>query len=299
MNQSDIRSISWDDLRILLETSRGGSIRSGAKRLLMSHATVSRHLAELRERLGVRFFDRDNRELRATPAGSQLIDAAERIEAEVNRVQRNVVGEDFQLRGTVRVALASSTLRGLASAVSSLSQTYPEISLEFSTGVELTNLTRREADIAVRLTDKPPETLVGRNVGTYEVAPYASLEVASEVSGSAPDQMPWVNWDERYRSYDSPTWLSNNVPRSAVRATADTEVALVDLVRAGVGVGFMPCVLAKLEPSLRRVESAGPVFRSSIWVLTHQDLRDTGRVRAVMRTLGDTVRANRDSFLVG
>ncbi|MBL4633111.1 MAG: hypothetical protein JKY56_04520, partial [Kofleriaceae bacterium] len=85
-------------------------------------------------------------------------------------------------------------------------------------------------------------------------------------------------------------------PRAQVRATSDTETTVLELIRAGVGVGFLPCILASADPNLVRIEPTPPVFSTAIWVLTHHDLRYTGRIRAVMSSLGEAIRDQKSLF---
>lgn len=286
MNQS-ASSFSWDDLRIALAVAREGSVRAAAKQLLLSHATVSRRLAELSERAGVRLFARDGRRLRPTTAGLELVESAQRIEAEVDRVGLRVAGQDLSLRGTVRVALPSSMLRVLAPEIARMRDELPEIRLEIDTRLELSNLTRREADVAVRLTDAPQETLVGRKVGPFRVVAFGRREL---IASGRPLALPWVDWDEHHRGYRPARWVARHVPSASVRATADSEIAMLDLAREGVGVAFLPWVLASEEPLLVPVPGV-PSFETSIWVLTHPDLRQAGRVRVVMQRFGDALAA--------
>lgn len=271
-----------------LAVARTGSVRGAATALLVSHATVSRHLAALQQTLGVRLFVREGRGLQLTAAGIDLVETAKRIERDVDATSRRVAGRDVQLRGVVRVAVPPSVLRILAVPMATFAQAHPEIRVEFVTGLELVNLTRREADIAVRLTEQPRDTLVGRKVALFEVAAYG-LAQGYHRGAKDFDALPWVDWDDKYRDYLPARWLAANIDRSSVRATADSETSMFDLVRAGVGVGFVPCLLAASDPCLVEVDAALPRFTVPIWVLTHPDLRDTGRVRAVMRAISEAL----------
>ncbi|MEO0605275.1 MAG: LysR family transcriptional regulator, partial [Myxococcota bacterium] len=107
-------SVPWDDFRVLLAVARAGSIRAAATTLDTSHATVSRRLAGLRERLGVRLFERQGRRLRPTVAGAELVEVASRIADEMDDATRRVVGRDFELRGTVRVSLTDAIAQFVA-----------------------------------------------------------------------------------------------------------------------------------------------------------------------------------------
>lgn len=290
--------LNWDNLRTLLAVSRAGTVRGAAKQLLMSHATVSRHLSALQEQLGVRVFASNGRRLEPTEAGVAVIEAVERMEAEVARVGLYVAGKDQEPRGTVRIALPPSLLKVVCKAMAPLSEDYPAIRLEFTTSLEVSNLTRRETDIALRITSSPPESLIGRKVGCFQAGAYTTLALAKRYQDPDPRTMPWVDWDERYANYPPAQWLAANVPRSAIRATADTETAMLDLVRAGVGVGFIPSILANDDATLAPVHADLPTFDIDIWLLTHPDLRSAGRVRIVMDALAQTLVEQKEQFLL-
>lgn len=284
--------IPWSDLRLVLTVGREGSLRAAAKALRISHPTLSRRVAELQDRIDVRLFEREGRRLRLTAAGEDLSQTAARIENEVNGLARRIAGRDHRLEGVVRVALSPSMFAALAPALPTFAERHSGIQLEFVTGLAITNLTRREADIAIRFTDSPQETLVGRKLSVFEQAVYVSRSLQSRMLAAGhedPRAWPWVDWDESHRHHSSARWVSKTIERHNIVARCDSSLALHQMIKAGVGVGFSPTMLAGPDPELLRVqmESSLPVFNRSIWVLTHADLRATGRIRATMEWLAD------------
>jgi len=288
--------LDWDDLRFVLAVSREGSLRGAAEALGVNHATVSRHVTEITEGLGVRLFDRDGRSWIATAAGADLVETAIRMETEVHALSRRVTGRDVQLRGTVRVAVATSIVTTLAPVFAELSRSYPEIDIELSTSLELANLTKREADIAIRVTDTPPEVLVGREVAKFGSAAYGHQTLLDSLGPCAIDAYPWLAWDERYQFFKPERWLREHVSDARVRARADNEMSLFELCKAGIGVTFLPCFLGDAEPCLRRLSPEPPMFDYGLWVLTHAELRRTARVRVLMQHLADAIAARADAF---
>lgn len=291
MNQLITPTLPWSDLRLVLAIRREGSLRAAAKALRISHPTLSRRIAELQEGLGVNLFEREGRQLRLTSAGEDLCDTAARIELEVDGLGRRIAGRDHRLEGTVRVALSPSMFAALTPALPGFARRHPGIQLEFVTGLALTNLTRREADVAIRFTDSPPETLMGRKLSRFEQAVYVHRSIATVVDEQPkkPAAWPWVDWDESHRHHASSHWVRTTLEPDRVVARCDSSMTLFQLVKAGVGVGFCPTMLAGPDPDLVRVEvdPAFPVFNRSIWVLTHADLRTTGRIRATMDWLAE------------
>ncbi|MEM9454815.1 MAG: LysR family transcriptional regulator [Myxococcota bacterium] len=290
MNHS--ADIEWSDLRLVLAIGREGSLRAAAKALRISHPTVSRRVAELQEELGVHLFEREGRHLRLTAAGEDLSQTAARIEVEVDGLGRRIAGRDHRLEGVVRVALSPSMFAALAPALPAFAELHPGIQLEFVTGLSLTNLTRREADVAIRFTDSPQQTLVGRKLSQFEQAVYVSRSLQCRMLAAGHDDpfaWPWVDWDEAHRHHSSSQWIRKTIEADNVVARCDSSLTLYQMIKAGVGVGFSPTMLAGPDPELVRVQTSRelPVFNRSIWVLTHADLRKTGRVRATMQWLGE------------
>ncbi len=288
--------LDWDDLRFVLAVSRAGSLRGAAEALGVNHATVSRHLSEITEDLGVRLFDRDGRSWVTTAAGADLVETALRMETEVHALSRRVTGRDVQLRGTVRVAIAASIVTPLASVFAKLIENYPEIKIELSTSLELVNLTKREADIAVRVTDTPPEVLVGREVAKFGAAAYGHHTLLDSVEPCAIDTYPWLAWDEQYRFFKPERWLREHVSDSRIRARADNEMTLFELCKAGIGVSFLPCFIGDPEPCLRRLSPELPMFHYGMWVLTHADARRTATVRSFLQPLADAIATRAPAF---
>ena len=196
--------IPWSELELVLTIEREGSLRGAAKALRISHPTVSRRVAVLQDKLGVHLFEREGRQLRLTAAGDDLAQTAARIQAEVDGLGRRIAGQDHRLEGKVTVALSPSMFAALMPALPQFSARHPGIELEFVTGLKLASLTRREADVAIRFTDTPQETLVGRRLGLFEQAVYVNRSLQSRMLEAGRDDPMiwlWVDWDELYWYY--------------------------------------------------------------------------------------------------
>ncbi|MGH1345853.1 MAG: LysR family transcriptional regulator [Nannocystales bacterium] len=275
---------AWDDLKLLLTVGRHESLRAAAAELGCSHATVSRRLAELNAALGVRLFRRDGRRFEPTEAGIELIETAARIEEQVDAATRRVAGRDLKLRGVVRVAMPLSLLRAIGHELATFRGAYPDLRLEFDTRLSLSDLTRREADLVVRMMEEPAPDLLGRKVGRFESVARIHRSLAPDGSVDW-NTVPWVDWDAQHQSFDPPQWLASHVPNARVVANADTEVSLFDLACAAVGAAFVPHVLADRTDELVPLSPAPPIFSHPAWVLTHVDLEHNTKVRTVMTML--------------
>ncbi|MCB9698550.1 MAG: LysR family transcriptional regulator [Alphaproteobacteria bacterium] len=276
--------MDWDDLRYVLALSRGRTLARAAQTLGVTHTTVGRRLRNIEQGLGVRLFDRTPEGFLPTPAGQDLTAAAEGIEGEVLAAEARVLGRDSELRGPLRVSTMDMLYCGFQDLFASFVQRYPNVELTVTTSLDHVSLTRREADVALRMTRTPPEELVGRRVGQVQFAVYAAASLVASVGPDAPlGDYPWIGWDQRldHRWFDA--WLADHAPgaRVAIRFD-DSGRAREKAVRDGLGVHFMACFEGDALPGVVRVSPILEPFAYDLWLLTLGDLRSTSRVRAFL-----------------
>lgn len=286
------QKILWDDLRTVMAIARAGSLSGARRRLGVSHATVFRRLGDIEQRLGVRLFDRARTGYTPTPAGEDIATVAERIEAEVVGVERRVAGQDLRPSGTVGVTTTDTLLMGLLSSIfADFRESYPEISLEVVVSNQLFNLSKREADVAIRPTLTPPEILVGRKIGIIAQAVYGRSDTFSSLEGALDlDAVDWVGPDERmaYRPLDS--WMAAHGFDERCRYQVDTVMGMLAAVRDGMGLAVLPCYLCDGDERLVRVGDTIPELSTDLWMLTHPDLRKVARIRAFLDFVARSVK---------
>ena len=272
---------NWDDLRVFLAVARAGSLSGAARSLGVNHSTVFRRIAGFEETLGVRLFERFTTGYALTPAGEETLEIVERIEADVVTLDRTVTGQDLRLSGTVRITatdmlafwlLPDHLLRFRAA--------YPGIEVEIVVGNEALNLSRRETDIALRIGNTPPETLVGRRVGHLEFAIYGAPEYCAAHPGTDLAQHDWIGLDNAHAPLTRRFEQFLPGVRPAVRS--NSVACTVRLAKSGLGLAVLPCAIADLKPDLIRVAELPETFNLDLWLLTHEDLRHTARIRAVL-----------------
>ncbi|MCH9684336.1 MAG: LysR family transcriptional regulator [Deltaproteobacteria bacterium] len=276
--------MSWDDLKTVLAVLRAGSFLNGARALGVSHSTASRRITALEAMLGVKLLERTPEGLVPTAAAEQIRDVAERTEADVLDLQRAIAGGDTRLSGTVRVAVPYLfAVYMLMPMFQEFRQRYPDIQLEIIAGYAHTDLTRREADVAVRVTDSPPESAVGRRIATLDVALYGPA--------SAPHRpkhpLPYVALDD---GSPIPRWYVERYPNATLGPRVNDYPLALEAVRAGLGATALPTCVADQQSGLRRIIHL-PDLRVGLWLLTHADLRKTARVRAVLDALAQALPA--------
>jgi len=276
--------MDWDDLRFFLAVARKGSIRAASSTLAVNHSTVLRRINAFEEKLSVRLFERLPTGYVLTPTGEEMVESAQRIEDEVVKLDRQVIGRDTQLSGVLRVTMPLILATHLlAPELAAFSAAYPGIQLEIAASDEDFNLKKREADVAIRITPNPPEYLVGRKILKPAKGIYASHNYLKQHDPvNHPEKMNWLGWED---SVADPQWVKDSAfPSSPVRHQADSLLVQLETAKAGMGLALLPCFLADPIETLQRLHliPSSATSCGDLWILTHQDLRATARVKAFM-----------------
>ncbi len=268
--------MDWDDYRFFLMVARAPSIRAAASKLGVSHSTVLRRVDRLEDTLGARLFERASGGFSLTPAGEDVLLSVKEIEESVQSIDRSVTGRDASLEGLVRVSMPEVMAHPLLFPdLSKLKEQFPNINLEIELSYGLSNLHKREADIAIRFTNSPPDDLVGRKVGEFAMAAYATQTYIDEHKPSNHDSTAQLI------AYGNPdVWRPRHgFDHLSAMGFFDNISLQIDLANASLGIGSLPVYIADREPKLVRISE--PTMHRDIWVLYHTDLRYTSRVRVV------------------
>jgi DNA-binding transcriptional LysR family regulator len=272
--------IDWDDVRYFLAVARGGSVRAGAERLGVNHATVLRRVAQLEERLGTRMFEKLPSGYRLTTAGEEVLEFAEQMEASSNGLETRVFGRDQSVRGLLRVTLAPTLATHLLMPdFAEFARLHPEIEMDVLTSGDLANLTNREADVAIRVVyDRKtlPLNLHGLKGPELFGGVYISRDRLAAWRSGAPDPIRWIV----ISSHGIPDWASEGEVRTAAVPfrTTDGE-AQIAAVRQGLGMTTLPCFVGDSDPLLVRVPGTDLHLYGRLWLLTQGETRKTKRVR--------------------
>jgi len=286
----------WNDIQLVLEITRQGSLSHAARVLGLSHSTLSRRVAELERRSSARLFDRLPAGLSPTSAGQEMAEVGARIEAEVLALDLALVGRDKELSGVLKITAPALLIEVyLGSVLNEFIQANPNIDLRVNATHQPLNLARREADVAIRATNDPPQGLFGRRVAIQRRAVYAAKSYFSgkptlQVDAPKDAGFDWLGFD----------WWSDDeikgMPGSRIIARFDDMMALLGALRAGMGIARLPLFLGDADPKLVRLTAfeIEPYF--DFWVLTHPSLKDVARVRSFMRFVADRFERDRSLF---
>jgi DNA-binding transcriptional LysR family regulator len=249
----------------------------------VNQSTVGRRLEALEERLGVRLFLRAREGYSASPAGERLLPRAERMEEEAHAIARELVGQQGQLTGRVRVTSTDAFgPRVVAPILIDFRARHPGIDIEFDADNRLLSLTRREADVAVRFSRPPDRHLVSRKAVDFASAPYCS---ASYAARRGRPRAPYARHDfvsDLEERFAAAKWIAEHAARGGGRVTfkSSSTFALLQATQAGLGIAMLSCYIADPEPDLVRVGPPEPAMGTALWLVVHRDLHRAPHIRA-------------------
>jgi DNA-binding transcriptional LysR family regulator len=290
---SPLGSFAVEDLQLLAALAEAGSLAGAARRIQVNHASAWRRLGALEARLGVRLFERSRSGYLPTAAGEEAIAAAARIAGELGELERRLAGRDVRPAGIVRLTTTETLLDLLAPLLKSLRTTHPGVVVEVVTANAFFTLTRRDADIALRPAEAAPEGLAARRLAAIGTAVYAAPAYLAGQPDANPFTLDWLAPDDSLAHLGSARWIAQRVPDERVVHRASSLTALRAGARAGMGLAALPCYLADGDAGLARVLEPVHEMASTLWLLTHPDLRRTARVRVVLDALADGLAQHR------
>nr|ALV86639.1 transcriptional regulator [uncultured bacterium 50] len=292
--------MDWDDMRYVLAISRTAGLSPAARQLGVNPSSVYRRLEALEQKLEVRLFERLRSGYRLTESGEALAEAAARMEAEALSVERQIRGTDVRLQGHIRLSTSEAlAMYVLPSHLVEFRTMYPDLSLDVSATNQLVDLTKRDADVAIRATAVPPDHLVGRSVGHVGVAAYAApAYLDAKGRGRCISDYDWIGYDGQLAHIRQARWTNQRIPAERQKLRFDSIAAVVTSVAHGVGCGSMPCFAADGDPRFERLPGTREETDVQIWLLTHPDLRRSARVRACLQFFGSRL-ASESARLLG
>lgn len=292
--------MNWEDLRILNAAADTRSLSAAARRLGMSQPKMSRRLRSLEDRLGARLFDRLPSGLAPTPAGERLIPLVAEMATAAEAVERAKPSLPGTAVGTVRVSAEETLCRFLAEHVGELLAAEPRVELELIVAHAELSLSRREADLLIRACQPDGSSLITRRLADAHYAVYGACDYVERHpaarSAKRYSECAWVGFaEDRLFFPKQKTWLDQHLARPPkLRATEMS--SLFDALRAGAGLGLVPCYLGDRDPMLERLTAPIAEITERYHLLIHRDLLREPAVRAVKDALVALFLRHRDQF---
>lgn len=280
-------ALSLGDLELLLALTRGRSLGGAAERLKVDSSTVFRSIKRIEKDLGEMLFERGRQGYLPTELGRELAAHAERIESLLQEAREVAFKRSSEPSGVLRISTTDSLLHGLLLPVlSRFTTSYPQIELELIATNSLANLSRRDADVAIRATRKPPEHLVGSRLGALPSAVFAAhAYLERRVQPFDLEQTDWVALDESLPDHPSVKWRRQHYPKLTPRYRCNSVLSVAGAIVSGIGVGVAPMFLLKDHPQVAIVEGPVKALETDLWMLVHSDIRHLQRVKLLFEFL--------------
>ncbi len=263
-------SISYDDIRLVAAIAEAGTMR-GAQKLAGGHlSTLYRQLRDLEARAGGPLFESRQNRLLPTTRAAPIVDAASDMLDRLAELERGFAAQDDRISGPLRVTTADSLLPLVCGCLRAFQELHPGVELGLQIDSQHADLGRRDADIAIRPTRTPPETLIGRRVASFDYAAFSA--------NGADGRNHWIVFEGEIAMIPAARWLAENVAADAVALRVNAMTAAAAAAAAGWGKALLPTYLAASYGLLQRSEPVIPL-KSEVWLLYHADLRSNPRVR--------------------
>lgn len=283
--------MNWDDLRFLVEIGRSATLAAAARHLKVDQTTVARRLRALEDALGTPLFERSDGHWRPTGVGADVLERAMRIEEDVAGLARLAEAGAQAVSGVVRLTAVGAIVGDyLVPRLPVLYARYPELVVELIASNDNLNVSRREADIAIRLARPESGDFLIRKLADVGFAVYGPAQPGPTRSND------WVTYDDELAHTPEMRWLAGQLAGGRVRLRSNKLAGLLGAVAVGIGRAVLPCFLADATPGLVRESGPQPVLSRDLWLLVHPDARRLPRVAAVADWLGECFEADAGAF---
>jgi DNA-binding transcriptional LysR family regulator len=284
----------WDDVRFFLAVARAGSLSGAARMLGVGHVTVGRRVAVLEARLGVKVLNRTPEGFSITPAGQAILAQCTAMERAALDLERVAAGRDSLAAGTVRVTTTEGLAHAVvAPAIATLRSTYPALQVDLIVGVRTLDIARREADLAVRLARPTASELVCRRLGEVGYSLYASRRYVARY-GTPKRGAGLAGYDlitfTGAPAAISPFFMGEALEGARVAIRCDNPLIQLKAAAQDAGIVELACFLGDECADLARIWPEEPPALRTAWLVVHQDLRRSARIRVVTSAIVEAFR---------
>lgn len=296
-----IKKLSWDDLRIVKAIADSGTLARAAAAIGANPSTVSRRLAHVEKLLGLSLFARGRDGYVATAMGAEVVALAQRMETEIAGLANRISGLREDLSGELRITASDSLAFHLVTpVVGEFLSVHPSVRFQMCIGNTAANLAKGDIDIAIRATREPPQNMVGRKVAVIAWAAYGRRTefVNRPAEGGVLHDRRWVSYSKELADLKAARFLHARVDASHISYRANSVQGVAAAIEAGLGMGYLPCMLGDLIPSLMRIEPVDATLADELWLLTHPELKRSRRVRLFLDFFAAAM-ARQRAFIAG
>ena len=290
-----MKDAQWDDLKTVMAMVRHGSLAAAGQALGVNYTTVARRIARAEAALGTPLFDRLADGYRPTEEALIVAARADAMAREEDAMMRQLAGRDGRLTGRLVVTAPQLVIaHAIAPAIETFVAAHPDVDLDVRATNDMLDLTRREADLAIRISRDPGDTLKGLRLAEQTTASFAAPKWAEVIAQDPEATLPWVVYSGHPHV---PAGVAERHPNAQVRYRFDDMVALAGAAEAGLGVARLPMFIGRGLKGLVQVPCLPPQPYADIWMVAHADVWGGAKVTAFRTVLRDWFRANRGAFV--
>jgi len=285
---NDKRSpMDWNSMKVFLAIAEHGNLMAASKALNLSHSTVFRRLQDLEEKVGSSLFEKSNGQYQLNELGAELTQLGRSVANSFDDIERHIIGRDLVPQGRVKITCPTNfAYQYLPPLLAKFQLLHPDIKLEVLVSDQAINMSNRHADIALRVTSAPPESLVGRQLKSYQWALYASAQYLQKYGRPSElkelEAHQFIGASGHLNNMAAFTWLDKKYATKIIFRSDDL-VTMAHMAGAGLGIAILPDDLK--TSSIKRLFTFKAAAANKLWVLTHPDLRNVERIKIVMRFL--------------
>ena len=285
--------LDWSALRIILNIHREGSMVNAARILKTSQPTLSRQLAKVEQELGVKLFERRQGKLVATEAGLVVSQNAQRIERQLRGLEDTLRSIDNEMSGLIRISAPAQLLPySLGDVLVEFQQTYPDITLDVRVTDEMADFTSGEIDVVFRAEENPKPSLWGYRIARLSTRFFGHEDLLAKYGDTSESitqakLIPLVVHKGIVVSSESETLKL--FPNGRIAMRTDSLETSATFIQRGLGVGRLPEIIGGNLSGVKAIDEMSSPTHRSLWVLTHQDLRDVNRIRRFVEFVNEKV----------
>lgn len=283
--------LAWTDFHTTLAIARHGNVAKACVALGVTHSTLLRKLDVIESRLAARLFERIRGRYALTAAGHEIVQAATAFESLALAAENRVRGQDLRPGGDVRVAASSIVIEHLLPGVlAQFRSAFPDVMIELVASREHVSLSRREADVAIRVTDQVPDWLVGRKLAELQFKIYGARRGSARLPPREVEELArerrWIGFERDSRDLKFDRWLAATVPDSNVLLRVDNFSHALKMVQSGLGIALLPAFLGEHVPQLQPLTASIEALETPLWLITHPELKNAMRIKVLLRAFG-------------
>ena len=248
--------------------------------------------------MGLSLFERRKTGYVATPAGEEMAQLAARMDDDVSAFARRIAGREIAPSGEVRITTTDTLFMHLLIPIfHAFRKAHPRIRLDVVIGNQALNLSKRDADIAIRASDSPPDTLVGRRLATLAWAVYGRADDAlmkpEAFDSRTLFDRDWICLGDQLGHVKAARYVRDRVAPERIVLKTSAVLGIAEAIEQGLGIGPLPCFIGDQKPALKRMMAPNPDFGTALWLLTHPDIRQSPRIRTTLDMLATEIGRHR------